>query len=336
MESEKKFRFTKKTALCALGVVGILIVGAVTLFSGKNDMDAVRFYAMDTSVSVKTLGGVDKAYQKKVKELDGLLDCYDKESEIFKLNKNGEAKLSENTSDLLEKAYELTLKYPQCDITAGALIDLWDVTGNPKVPGDEEIKKALSEMGIERLSHSGREWTLSGGKVNLGCCAKGYACDVLKEMFEEKGEKCAIASFGSSSVLYGKKPDGEKFTVAIKNPLDSDKSIGVLKTDRCFVSTSGGYERFFEVDGTKYSHIFDLETGKPAKTDLLSVTVIGQNGTESDFLSTCIYITGTKELPKWLLSEDFSVIAVDENKNVYVSEALKDSFELKDKAFTLR
>lgn len=337
MKMKAKKENLKKLLVYIIIIALIVVLGCVLRYSAKNRTAQKVFYAMDTTVSIKLWGNAKEIsdYCDAVEELDGLLDCYDEESEIFKLNRDGKADISKKTAEVLGIAKALSEKYPLCDITAGELIDLWDVNGEGYLPGEEEIEKVLGGIGIGGLSVSGQSAVLENGKINLGCMAKGYACDALKEKFEENGEECAVVSFGSSSLLFGKKPDGERFTLSVKDPFDSDGVIGTLETDECFVSTSGGYERFFEENGVRYSHIFDLNTGFPAETDLLSVTVIGKSGAETDFFSTYIYICGTKGLDEFLDSSEFKIIAVDENRNVYVSKELKKDFKLENSGFKL-
>ena len=317
-----------------LAVVAVVCV-ICSVFRGRNETHRDVFYGMDTTVTLKLWGDKNNDYKKLVEKLEGLFDCYDKDSEIYKLNKNGEAKLSKETLGLLKEAKALCEKYPECDITSGGIIDLWDVNGEGKIPTDEEISKELLNIGIENLTISDKKATLIKGKINLGSVAKGYACDLLKKKFDKNEVECAIVSFGSSSLMYGEKPDGEKFSVGVNNPLDKDKNLGTLSLTECFVSTSGGYERFFERDGEKYCHIIDLSTGKPVKSDLLSVTVIGQSGIETDFLSTCIYIKGEAGLDEFFKREDISLVVVTENKEIVISEELKGDFSLKDESFTV-
>jgi thiamine biosynthesis lipoprotein len=125
----------------------------------------------------------------------------------------------------------------------------------------------------------------------------------------------------SSVLLYGKKPDNSKFNVEIRNP-DGNGIIGTVKTDACFLSTSGGYERFFTVDGENYPHIIDLSTGYPTQSDLTSVTVFCDSGILSDYLSTKILIEGTENIENHLESDLYKVAAFDENGNSYISKGL--------------
>jgi thiamine biosynthesis lipoprotein len=159
--------------------------------------------------------------------------------------------------------------------------------------------------------------------------AKGYACDRARAILDSKKDiSSAIITTGSSTLLYGAKQDGSDFSAAVRNPDGSGSYLGVIKTKQCFISTSGGYERFFEADGKKYSHILDTQTGYPVETDLASVTVVcpfdGTDycGLKSDFLSTLIYMDGTKKLDSYINTGDFFVVAADINGNIYTSKAI--------------
>jgi thiamine biosynthesis lipoprotein len=57
------------------------------------------------------------------------------------------------------------------------------------------------------------------------------------------------------------------------------------------ISTSGDYERFFEKDGKRYHHLIDPHTGYPAAR-AVSATVMAQNSTYADALSTALFVLG--------------------------------------------
>ena len=63
----------------------------------------------------------------------------------------------------------------------------------------------------------------------------------------------------------------------------------MLSLTDAFAVTSGGYQRYFTgPDGTVYQHILDPKTGWPVQGDLLSVTIVADNGTMADAYSTAL------------------------------------------------
>ena len=61
-----------------------------------------------------------------------------------------------------------------------------------------------------------------------------------------------------------------------------------------FAVTSGGYQRYYTApDGTVYQHILDPKTGYPVESDLLSVSILCDNGTMADAYSTALYVMGS-------------------------------------------
>lgn len=338
-------RRLKRRAALYLAVGTVLIIAGLCVMRYKGEEDKInspksaQLYAMDAPCTIKMYGDGDiSAVKNCITRLDGLLNAYDENSEVYKLNEFSTGELSEDTKALTEKSLQLCEKYGEVDPTMGRVIDLWDINGeDPKVPAQKDIDSALETVGTENVSIDEKSCTLSNGaKLDFGASGKGFALDKVKEELEkDKNVSCAVVSFGSSTLLYGEKPDGSDFKVSIKDPENSSDIMLDLTCGAGYVSTSGGYERYFEADGKRYIHILDRETGFPVESDLTSVTVICESGILSDFLSTRIFIGGTKEIERWLGEDDITVIAADSKGNVYCSEDIKDSIELKSSFYTL-
>ena len=253
----------------------ILTVSCADSSSSKGYKESTVF-AMDASCTARVWGAQPGQVTDEIIRLDKELDCHNSNSALSKLNSSGKGELSKDLKEFLEASAALTEKYPSGDITIGAVTKLWDVTGeSPAVPSEGEIQKALDTCGIENIRISGDSCTLENkAQIDPGAAAKGYALDKAREKLKELNAQCAVVSMGSSTLLYGQKPDGKDFSVAVKDPENKGSYALRFTCGECFVSTSGGYERFFESGGKRYIHIFDKTTGKPVQSDLASITVI--------------------------------------------------------------
>lgn len=101
------------------------------------------------------------------------------------------------------------------------------------------------------------------------------------------------------------------------------------------VSTSGDYEKYFEEDGVRYHHILDPKTGAPAKSDLISVTIISKSGFLTDALSTACFVAGKEEGLK--LADQFGAEAVliTKDKKIFMTDGAEEYFERVSKDYTL-
>lgn len=277
-------------------------------------------FIFDTYSSLTICGNnaadTEKHVNEQLSEMDRVFDlCYDTDA----------AALPQNdlyVGCIAETKRMNSLYGDGINISCGALTELWGISANkPKVPADSEIADAVKLMTSTDYPENTADFP-KGVKLDFGAVSKGYACDRLYGMLG--GTDYAVISFNSTTLLYGKKPDGERFRTGITNPKTGSGYIGIAETDSAFISTSGGYERFFEADGQTYCHIMDISSGRPVQTDLVSVTVIvpsdtAGGGIMSDFLSTLIFTEGSENIPKWLACEDFELIAADENGVVYTN-----------------
>lgn len=271
--------------------------GSVTLYGSGRELSPLKELLSNISSELQTV------YESDANTLHGeyISECAELSSQ-----------LSEQTGGSL-------------DITCGALTELWGISSDsPAVPSQDEIDRALGTLcgGFDSLSE-----LPNGTRLDLGTSAKGYACDKAAVFLEDNDVSCAVVSLGSSTLLYGEKPDKSTFKAAVKDPADPSRYLGIIGTSAAYISTSGGYERFFEQDGVKYEHILSTETGYPVVTDLTSVTVIVPYGTEnggilSDMLATAVYSGGTERLGEYMASEEYYIIAADQDQRVYVSEGV--------------
>ena len=108
---------------------------------------------------------------------------------------------------------------------------------------------------------------------------------------------------------------------------------GVLTAADTFVVTSGIYERGFEENGVRYHHIIDPKTGKPAESELVSVTVVCGDGAWADALSTACFVlgeAGSLALRDTLAAEKnlrIELILVTDDGHVRYTAGLAERFE---------
>ena len=329
-------------------IAGILTF--VLLLSGctsSNMQQTGELFIMSTYVTQQVYGEHADEAIHAVNELleayDATFSLYKEDSEINRINQNAGTAVSEETFSLIQKAKQYSESSGGLfDLTVAPLSTLWGINSeNPRVPSDEEIAAALNLVDYRDVILEESEQTVylkrEGMAIDLGGIAKGFFCEKIEEIYRQYDVSSALVSIGGNIYTYGQKPDGESYRLGIRNPNDLNGSsiMGILSSHDEVVSTSGAYERYFEQDGMLYHHILDLETGFPAQSDLLSVTVICKDGGLADFLSTTLYLEGRKAISSYLNSEQFQVIVIDQNNQVYISPSLKERFTITDSAFLL-
>ena len=140
--------------------------------------------------------------------------------------------------------------------------------------------------------------------------------------------------------MMGRRLTQENWRISVRDPDksvdDSDAGMGVLELSEGFVSTSGVYEKYFEQDGILYHHLLDPSTGYPAENNLLSVSVVAQTGVLSDLLSTACFVLGLDNSLSVLEHYDAQAIFITRDKEVYITEGLKDRFTVSSQAYTLK
>lgn len=332
--------------LCIFAIISGLFLSCK---NQNNEYATSEIFVMNTIVSQKVYGkNREKAIESveaKLKELENELSLYISDSDVNKINEKAgiePVKVNDYTFDLIKTAKEYCeLSRGIFDITIAPIAKLWGITSeNPKVPQQQEIDNLLPLVNYNNVILDSDKKTVflkeKGMEVDLGGIAKGYVNDAIKNIYDELEIPSALLSIGGNVFAYHTKPDNSLYTVGIRDPQGTPNDIvGKLEIKDKILSTSGAYERFFEQDGKIYHHILDTKTGYPAESDLLSVTVISEDGGLSDFLSTTLFIAGKQYINQYINHDKFSVIVIDKENNVYVSDNLKGSFELTNDKYKL-
>jgi thiamine biosynthesis lipoprotein len=169
--------------------------------------------------------------------------------------------------------------------------EFWNV--NP-ARQNEYINETKKFVGSDKITISEDSITLQTGmSITLDGMAKGYIVDSAIKLLEEKGVERALIDAGGDIATLGNKPEGEKWTIGLRNPEDKSDSIMEFEISGKAIATSGNYERFFD-ENKSVGHIMDPSTGNSV-FKASSATIIADNCTVADILATGIFVLGPEE-----------------------------------------
>lgn len=261
-----------------------------------------RFYYMDTYIYVNlyetkkekaemALKGVEKIY-KRYHELTDRYQSYPSINNLYFIHTN---ELEEEWISLDRELYDLievSLSYREesnglFDIRLGNLTDLWKkAIQEEKLPLLEELSSVKEYKDI--LLEDGKIYN-NHANIDLGAVAKGYATKKVGEYLKEIGISRFVINAGGN-VLVGNHYGDDAYKIGIEDPTSKEGDIFIkVKANNKAVVTSGGYQRFFEIDGERYNHIINPLTLYPSH-HTLSVTVITEDSFKADILSTILFL----------------------------------------------
>lgn len=276
----------------------------------------------------------------RLEYLEAIMSTYQPESEISRIN-SGE-KLDNYPDELLDvvrRALDVSERTEGAfDITVKPLVRLWKSSAKAgQLPMAAELADALDKVGYHKVvvTDDGLlELTQDGVMLDLGGIAKGYFADEAVLILRKAGATKCLVDCGGDISAYNDldgEHGAEPFRIGLKNPLDRESILAVIELDYGAVVTSGNYERYYEIAGKRYCHIFDPRTGQPVE-GMLSVTLVASNGLYADAFATAIFVMGAEagrefvEQRGWLEAVIISGTGQGEPE-VYVSSGLVDKIE---------
>ncbi|WP_373756178.1 FAD:protein FMN transferase, partial [Jeotgalibaca porci] len=82
--------------------------------------------------------------------------------------------------------------------------------------------------------------------------------------------------------------------------------------------------------------LMNPKTGYPFDNEIAGVSIISETSVDGDALSTLVFGLGVEEGLAYVNGRsDVEAVFVTKDKEVYLSEGLKDNFELRDENYTI-
>lgn len=243
--------------------------------------------------------------ENDLNEMDDRLSVFKPHSEISQINQHAgicETQVSEETFELLKLSKIYGSKTGGAfDITTKPLTE----TNTDNLVGKVNYRDILLDAGhaTVKLRHQGQA-------IHVGGIAKGYAVDRIAAMLTTYGIHNAIINLGGTVRHMGKSRK-----TGIRNPFAPNRIAVTLNSVDEAVVTSGLYERG--------SHIFNPVTGQPARTDLVSATVVGTNGAAADAAVTACLVLGSGRSVALLASLGLEGIFIRKDGGIFATKGIQ-------------
>jgi thiamine biosynthesis lipoprotein ApbE len=257
--------------------------------------------AMDLTVIAPGKDVADATEKSVLRELERLrliLSTYDDSAELAKFNAMPAEATVTASPELLDalRQYDEWAKKSRRAYSAqtGRLIAIWKrAEKDQKLPPDSRLAAAAMQLNKPAWQIDPKTQVLrriSSEQINVDSLGKGYIVGRAVEAAtrESKSITGLLLNIGGDIRVWGSPLDGNAWSIGVQDPKSPALNATPLTTLRVpgdtAIASSGGYQRFYEIDGKRYSHILDARTGQPAKS--LAATVVAPDSATANALAT--------------------------------------------------
>ena len=267
-----------------------------------------------------------------LRDVGASLNVFDPTSLASRLNAGEQLPLDSN----YRRVYEMSrivngVTKGAFDPTLGPLITAWGFGKGHKATADTlRIDSLLRFTGITKTHIENNMLVKDDPRIefNFSAIAKGYACDCAGEMLQRNGINDYLVEIGGEIRCSGLSPSGEKWRVSIDRPFTSDS---IRHDSQCVVAityrgmaTSGDYRNFHRDAQGAYGHTISATTGRPARTDVLSATVISATAMSADAFATSMMALGSEKAKDLALRLRIPVMLVLADSTVWQNEQFEE------------
>lgn len=236
--------------------------------------------------------------------------------ELQRVNKAIAAGESIDVSDRLARLIRAAALFEQASggrFNAGLahLSEIWGMQPLQAEPRKLPDAETLASLVANRPSLLDIQWsgsTLSSANnsvmLDLGGIAKGAILAASAKILRRHNVDNSVVNIGGDLLVAGT-ANGEDAYIGIRSPFRDAPLAGLRVRDGECVVTSGNYERYVEVEGKRYTHVFDPMTGYPVE-HTASVTVVDRDPVRADAAATALLVGGAAHFDDLVASLDLT------------------------------
>ena len=317
----------KKKLLWQVPFLLLLIAGTVFVIRQQHAMPYQHHqgfvFGTGYNVSYQADENLQPAIEAELAKVDGEFSMFNDSSTVSRMNRGEHPQPSPMFTEVYELAQTVSKETDGAfDITVAPLVNAWGFGfKHEQLPTRKQVDSLL----------------LVRDQFDFAAIAKGYGCDVIARLMQQRGIQNYMIEIGGEVITKGISPSRVPWRIGVVKPTEDSLGTGgellaTLNLSDCSMATSGNYRNFYYKDGKKYAHTIDPHTGYPVQHSLLSATVLAPNCATADAYATSFMVMGLDKARE-LLSRHTELMAyfiyTDEQGQlaVWYSPALKDKIQ---------
>jgi len=307
-----------------------VIVFLFFIFScNQNPKTTLQGIVFGTSYSVQYFSEHQIDYSIQLDSIFDLINnsmsTYIDTSIISRINNNESVKVDNhfvNVFDTSKMIFDKTKG--KFDPSIGILVNFWGF--GPKFTNMSidslDIDNLKILVGFEKFKIDDTNIVLrpKNSFLDFNAIAKGYTVDLISGFLDDNNINNYLVEIGGELRAKGSNLSKKNnWIIGIDEPrFDNNQNIFITtELNDLAMATSGVYRKFkIDSNGRRYAHILDPLSGIPAKTNILSVSVISETCIEADAYATALHLMNINEIEDFLFyNRDISVYIIYENES---------------------
>ena len=265
----------------------------------------------------------------EIQRIEKLLTTFSDDSQTNRINQQAglaPVVVDREVFDLISRSIRISaLTQGAFDITYGSVDkSLWNfdltMTSLPSPAVAKQMVRLINYKNVVlNVENSSVFLKEKGMRIGFGGIGKGYAAEMAKKVMREAGAMSGVVNASGDLTTWGKQPGNADWTIGIADPDAKSLPFSYLKISDMAIATSGSYEKFVTINGRRYSHTINPQTGLPV-TGIKSVTIFSPNAELSDALATPVTVLGVKTgLDIINQMKDIACIIIDDHNKLFTS-----------------
>lgn len=227
--------------------------------------------------------------------LEQIVSDWRSDSEVSLLSRAPEVRnrpVSEELAELIRISEEMRRATEgDFDYALGRLTRAWRRSHERGVlPSSERLAFLRARSGGEHVhldDENRLTFAVPGIILDFGGIAKGWCAQRMSDRLDALGFPSHLIDAGGDLVVGAPPADETGWSIALMEGIEPEPRA------HCAIAASGDLYRRIEIDGRRYSHVLDPQTGLGA-IDAPEVTVVADDGARADALASAITVKNAR------------------------------------------